>query len=303
MEKIAEFLGGIGPYLLFLPLGFWLSKKEWVPKKYITSPLIYVLMPVLVVNHVLEAEEDTIMVLPVMSFFLALLMNVPALLANKTFASEENPYLVKSSFSFFNVAFFGIPTVMALFGEQAVTSLITIYVGTALYGDLIGYYQVSKSKNGTKESIIKTLKVPFLYAFIIAVILKVLDVEPPEEAEPVTDVFSYIVSAAGMLIIGMNVSNLKIKGIDWKYLNKFMALRTVGGIIITAAILALEYAFVDKLDEEERQLLALIPLFPIAANITVFASFLGSKEKESGLLVLYSMAVSLVLICIAIQFF
>ncbi|WP_143959357.1 AEC family transporter [Litoribacter populi] len=303
MEKIAEFLGGIAPYLLFLPVGYWLSKKEWVPKKYITTPLIYLLMPVLVINHVLEAEENTIMVLPIMSFSLALLMNLPAMLANKTFATEENPYLVKSSFSFFNVAFFGIPTVLALFGEQGVTTLITIYVGTALYGDLIGYYQVSKSKNGTKESILKTLKVPFLYAFIIAVILKIFAVEPPDEVEPITDVFSYIVSAAGMMIIGMNVSNLKIKGIDWKYLNKFMVLRTVAGVAIMAGILVLEYTLFDILDEEDRQLLALIPLFPIAANITVFASFLGSKEKESGLLVLYSMAVSLILISIAIQFF
>jgi malate permease and related proteins len=303
MEKVLEFFGQLLPYLLFIPVGLWVSKKDWIPKSYVTTPLIYVLMPVLVINHVLEAEEQTILVLPVMAFLLAVSMNIPAWIAHKTFAKEENPFLLSSSFSFFNVAFFGIPTVMALYGQQGVTTLITIYIGTAFYGDIIGYYQISRSKNGMKESFKKTLQVPFLYAFIIAVVLRLIDFEAPDEVEPVADVFSHIVSAAGMMIIGMNVSDIRFKGIDWNYLTKFMALRSVFAIGIMVAIMAGEFFLVDMLGDEEREFLALIPLFPIAANVTVFASFLGSKEKESGLLILCSMGLSLILIPIVIQFF
>ncbi|KEO73655.1 AEC family transporter [Anditalea andensis] len=303
MEKILEFLGQIGPYLLFIPIGAWVDKKGWIKKDWITSPLIYILMPILVINHILEAEASTIIILPVMSFSLAAMMNLPALLANKTFAKDKNPYLVSSSFAFFNVAFFGIPTVLALYGQGGVTTLITIYVGTALYGDVIGYYQVSKTKNGTKDSLLKIIKVPFLYAFGLAVVLKIFEVELPGEAEPVTDVFSYIVSAAGMLIIGMNISDLKIKGLDWAYLWKFMGLRSLSAIFIMGIIMTVEYLWLDEIDSESREIMALIPLFPVAANVTVFASFLGSEEEESALLILLSMAISLVLIPIVIQFF
>ena len=303
MEKILEFFGQIGPYLLFIPIGIWVDKKGWIRKDWITTPLIYFLMPVLVINHVLKAEESTILILPIMSFTLAALMNLPALVATKTFAKEKNPHMVQSSFAFFNVAFFGIPTVLALYGQGGVTTLISIYVGTALYGDVIGYYQVSKSKNGTKESLLKIIKVPFLYAFGVAVLLKLIDVDVPEEIEPVTDVFSYIVSAAGMMIIGMNISDIKIKGLDWSYLWKFMTLRTLSAVAIMALIMAIEYFWLDEIDGENREIMALIPLFPVAANVTVFASFLGAEEEESALLILLSMAISLVLIPIVIQFF
>ncbi|HSJ69424.1 MAG TPA: hypothetical protein VK921_17215 [Anditalea sp.] len=303
MEKVLEFFGQIGPYLLFIPIGVWVDKKGWVKKDWVTFPLIYFLMPVLVINHVMKADPSTILILPVMSFCLAALMNLPALIATKTFASEKNPYMVQSSFAFFNVAFFGIPTVLALYGQGGVTTLISIYVGTALYGDVIGYYQVSKSKNGTKDSLLKIIKVPFLYAFGIAVILKVMEVEVPDEVEPVTDVFSYIVSAAGMMIIGMNISDIKIKGIDWSYLWKFMTLRTLSAVLIMGLIMAIEYFWLDEIDGESREIMALIPLFPVAANVTVFASFLGSEEEESALLIILSMAISLVLIPIVIQFF
>jgi len=303
MEQVLEFFGELIPYLLFIPIGMWVSKKNWIPKKIVTTPLIYLLMPVLVVNHVLEAEGQTILVLPAMGFLLAVLMNIPAWIAYKTFAKDENPFLVSSSFSFFNVAFFGIPTVLALYGQQGITTLITIYIGTAFYGDVIGYYHISRSQNGGKESLKKTLQVPFLYAFMLAVVLRWLQVEIPDAVDPVVDIFSYIVSAAGMMIIGMNVSDIQFKGIDWAYLGKFMALRTTFAIGLTVAIMAGEFFLLDMLGDEEREFMALIPLFPIAANVTVFASFLGSKEKESGLLILTSMALSLILIPIVIQLF
>jgi len=303
MEKVLEFFGQIGPYLLFIPIGVWVDKKGWIKKSWVTTPLIYVLMPVLVINHVLEADPTTILILPVMSFCLAAMMNLPAMWATRTFAKEKNPYMVQSSFAFFNVAFFGIPTVLALYGQGGVTTLISIYVGTALYGDVIGYFQVSKSEKGTKQSLLEIIQVPFLYAFGLAVILKFFEVEVPEEVEPVTNVFSYIVSAAGMMIIGMNISDLKIKGIEWAYLGKFMTLRTLSAIVIMAAIMAIEYFWLDELDSESREIMALIPLFPVAANVTVFASFLGAQEEESALVIILSMAISLILIPIVIQFF
>ena len=303
MEKILEFFGQIAPYLLFIPIGLLMDKKGWVSKNWVTTPLIYFLMPVLVINHVLEADSSTILILPVMSFSLAALMNLPALWATKTFAKDENPHMVKTSFAFFNVAFFGIPTVLALYGQAGVTTLISIYVGTALYGDVIGYYQVSRTKNGVKTSFLKIIQVPFLYAFALAVVLRFLDFEVPEEVEPVTEVFSYIVSAAGMMIIGMNITNIKFKGLDWLYLRKFMTLRVISAIVIAAIIMAIEYFWLNELDSESREIMALIPLFPVAANVTVFASFLKSKEEESALLIILSMAISLVLIPIVIQFF
>lgn len=303
MDVFLELYKSLFPYLLFIPLGYWVNKKEWVPKSWITKPLIYGFMPVLVINHILEADALKLIILPIISFLLAAAMILPARLAYKNITKADEPFLLESSFSFFNVAFFGIPVVTALFGEEGVTTLICIYVGTALYGNTIGYFQVAKSKFSTREAIGKIFKIPFLYVFLLALGLKFFEVETPDPLTPVVDVFSVVVSAGGMMMVGMNVLKVDFKALDKKYFTKILSLRMASAVLIMGLLLLLEYWLIDKLEEEDRQMLALIPFFPVAANVTVYASFLESKEEQSGLLVLLTVAISLIFVPLVAMWF
>jgi malate permease and related proteins len=303
MNTIIDFFSSITPYLLFIPLGYWITRKKAVPKSWLTIPLIYVMMPVLVIHHFLDADPLKLVILPVISFSIAILMLLPARLANKTFGKEYDPNLVRSVFSFFNVAFFGIPIVTALFGAQAITVLISIYIGTALYGDIIGYYLMARSRYSVKEAIGKVFQAPFIYAFTAALILKLTQLELPDEVESVTDVFSILVSAGGMYIIGSNISNLNFNNIDWKFANKIMGLRLLAALVLTAVFILAEFFILDLLSVDDRKMLVLLPLFPVAANVTVFASFFGSEEENSGILVLLTLGVSLILVPLVAMWF
>ena len=291
------------PYLCCIPIGYLISKREWIPKSWIHKPLLFVLLPILVIDHVLDAGFSNLVILAVISFLLAFLMIFPAMLVDKTVDNSGNINILKSGFSYFNVAFFGIPTVKSLFGDDAVTTLICIYVGTALYGNIIGYIQVAKSKFSTKQAIIEVLKVPFIYIIILALILKGFKVETPEAVKPVVDVMGTVVSVMGMLIIGMNLTNIKFKSLNWGYYSKVLGIRAISAILITAALMGLEYWLVDGLEKEQRQVMALIPLFPIAANLAVFASFLKSQEKQAALLIVFSMVISMILVPIGALIF
>tara|TARA_B100002049_G_scaffold35208_1_gene23045 strand:+ start:3495 stop:4409 length:915 start_codon:yes stop_codon:yes gene_type:complete len=284
------------PYLCCIPIGYLISKRDWIPKSWIHKPLLFVLLPILVIDHVLNAGFSNLVILAVISFLLAFLMIFPAILVNRSIDDSGDINILKSGFSYFNVAFFGIPTVKSLFGEDAVTTLICIYVGTALYGNIIGYIQVAKSKYSTKKAIIEVLKVPFIYIIILALILKAFKVETPEAVKPIVSVLGTIVSVMGMLIIGMNLTNIRFKSLNWGYYGKVLGVRAISAVIITAALMGLEYWLIDGLDKEQRQVMALIPLFPIAANLAVFSSFLKSQEKEAALLIVFSMVLSLILV-------
>ena len=225
-------------------------------------------------------------------------MILPAIWIYRKYDQKSDLNLLKSCFSFYIVAFFGIPTVQALFGDGSVTLLICIYVGTALFGDLIGYYQVARSGLGQKEAFKEVLKAPFLYAFTIAILLKVIGIPS------FPDVSGTIVSVAGMLIIGINASSVKFNSLDYTFLGRLNLTRLIAGIFIMGAFLTIEFFFLDIIKEEEaRHMLMLLPLFPVAANVTVFASFLGTKEKESAMLILTSILLSLILVPIMANFF
>ncbi|MDT0678105.1 AEC family transporter [Autumnicola musiva] len=302
MKIFIEIYSGLLPYLLCIPLGYFLKRKNVIAKRYIHKPLIFILIPLLLIDKVLETEFSSLIILSIMGFIVALIINIPASWVSKKYNGLDDP-LLKSGYSFFNVLFFGIPTVMAVFDQDAVTTLICIYLGTGLYGYTFGYTMVAKSKFGTRKSIQEALKVPFIYAFVLAIVLKILNYEIPEAASPVLDVLGVVVSVAGMTILGMNITGVKFKGLDVSYFSKVLGARSLSAIVITAAVLAIEYFFVDGLSSQEREVFTLLPLFPTAATLTVFASMLGSEEKDSAIFVCLSMLLSLILVPLAALFY
>lgn len=303
MDIFLKLYAQLLPVIAFIGVGYFLKKKFNLQAKYVTKPLIHVLLPILVLYNVSEASISKITTLPIITFILAMAMNLPAILAYKTIAKDSNPYLLKSSFAFFNVAFFGIPTITALFGPEGISTLICIYLGTALYGDTIGYYQVAHIKLSTKDAVKKVLKIPFLYVFIIAIGAKLMGVEVPKEVEPVMGPLGSAVSALGMMVIGLHLTKVEFRKLDFSFFSKVLGLRIVAAAFILGALVWAEYSFLGKLETIDYQMLALVPLFPVAANVTVFASFLKTEEEQSALLILLSLAASIILVPVAAQFF
>ncbi|WP_026628966.1 AEC family transporter [Dyadobacter alkalitolerans] len=302
METLLKLYGELFPVMAFIPAGYLISKKFDFNSDYISKPLINVLLPLLVFTNMLDAETSKLIVLPILTFLLALGMNFAAKLAQNKLASETDPLLLRSSFSFFNIAFFGIPTVTALFGEDKVSVLICIYLGSALYGDTIGYYQVAKTKYPAKKAFKEMLSIPFLYVFVGGIICKIAGLETPEFVKPALGVVSFAVSAAGMMIVGFQLASVDFKNIKIPYFSKLLGFRTLAAIIILGVI-AFAASFIAKdLEEEDYKMLALVPLFPIAANVTVFAAFLKADEEQSSILVFLSMLLSVVLVSAATFF-
>lgn len=302
MQIFLDLYSSLLPYLLCIPLGYFLKRKNIIPEKVIHIPLLFVLVPLLLIEHVLETKFSNLLILSVMSFTLALLMVLPAIGVYKKYDGLDNP-LLKSGFSFFNVLFFGIPVIESIFDKDAVTTLICIYVGTGFYGYTVGYTMVAKSKFGTKKSIKEAIKVPFIYALLLALGLKLLDYELPNAITPVLDVLGVAVTAGGMTILGMNINKINFKGVKIPYFSKVLGIRVISAIGIAAVLLLLEFLIIDELSRQERQIFALLSLFPIAATLTVFASLLKSEEKESALLIVFSMVISLLLVPVAALYF
>ncbi|MCE7064977.1 AEC family transporter [Dyadobacter sp. CY326] len=302
METLLKLYKELLPVMAFIPAGYFISKKFDFNSDYISKPLINVLLPLLVFTNMLDAESSKLMILPVLTFLLALGMNFVAIGAHNKLGSETDPLLLRSSFSFFNIAFFGIPTVTALFGEDKVSVLICIYLGSALYGDTIGYYQVAKTKLSSGEALKEMFKIPFLYVFVAGIICKIAGIETPEAVKPALKVVSFAVSAAGMMIVGFQLANVKFKNIKFGYFFKLLGVRTIAAALLMAVIAYGASLIAKKLEEEDFRMLALVPLFPIAANVTVFAAFLKADEEQSSILVFLSMMLSLVLVSVATLF-
>lgn len=303
MLIILELYKNLLPVIGFIGVGYLLRKKWKLKPASISTPLLYFLLPVLVLYNVSEAGTSKILVISVFTFLLALGMNLPAVLAHRTFAKKENPHVLKGSFTFFNVLFFGIPTVTTLFGQNAVNTLIMMFLGTAFYGNIISYYQVGKTRFSSKKAVKEVLKIPYVYVFMLAIAVKILGVEVPEGVAPVMEVLGWIVSALGMTIVGLNLPTIHFKQLPVLYFTKLLGFRAVAATIVAGLLMLAEHFFFQQLSKEDYQVLALLPFFPIAASISLFASFLETKQERFSLLVFFSIIFSLLIVPVATLFF
>jgi len=256
-----------------------------------------------VIDKVLAAETRQLMVIPPLMFAVAALMSIPAHRLAQRLGKDFDPKLLSASFSFFNVAFFGVPVSQALFGEVGASTVICAYIGSALYGDTIGYFLIARTKEGARKAATKALRVPIVYVVIGAIIAKLAGVTMPEAAKPVLSVAGTLVSVLGMAVIGLNLAETGRD--DWrpKLMTRILAVRQASGLILLGTALALEAALVGILTPRDRVIVGLVALFPIASNVTLFATLLDTNRKAAAVLVALSSVVSLMLVLLVVGLF
>ncbi|RIV21291.1 hypothetical protein DYU11_17940 [Fibrisoma montanum] len=300
MNVLPSLLTNVLPLYGFIIAGYVASRRFGLQSKPISKILLYVLIPLVIFDNILKAELSQLAIVAAIIFLLALLMTGPALLAGRYVDREMNQNLLSCSYSYFNIGWFGIPVVMALFGEEKMPLIISAYMGNVLYGDTIGYYLVSRSKDlPISDSVKNVLKIPAIYACIAAIIANIQGFELPKEIEPFTKGASWTLSALGMLIIGITLTEIEFKKVDYAKFGKLLGIRYVAAALLMGGLVLLESAVISQLEGDEQKLLLLIASFPIAANLVVFATFLDTETENASLLVSLSSLVSLVLVPVA----
>ena len=297
MDVLNELLTSVVPLYGFILIGYGASRWWGLKSKFISKILLYFLIPLVIFENILKAELDQFMVVAAMIFLLAALMNIPAQVANKYLKLDLNPNILRCSYAYFNVGWFGIPVVMALFGEEQMPLIISAYMGNVFYGDTMGYYLVSRSKDlPVSASVKNVLKIPAIYACVAAIVANLLGLELPDSLEPVMKGASWTLSALGMLIIGITLTKIKFKEVDYAQYGKLMAIRYGAAAVLMGALVLAEMGLLSQLEGDEQKLLLLIPTFPIAANLVVFATYLDVETENASLIVALSSLISLVLV-------
>lgn len=293
-------LGAIASHVLplygVLLFGWAIGKHTGGLARWISGLLVYALIPVLVLGNVQQAEVAQIAIITPLMFAVAAAMSLPAWWLSKRIGEDFDPRLLSASFSFFNVAFFGIPVVKALFGEAEISTVVCAYMGSALYGDTIGYYLIARSKVGGKRAATQALRVPLVYAMVAAIVLRVWEVPLPAVMDTVQPGVSLAVSVLGMGVVGLGLGQAGEGRTEPRLLAKILALRQVSAAVLLALALGIEALALGTLDRQDRIIVGLVALFPIAANITVFATLIDKNKREAAILIGASSAVSLILV-------
>lgn len=229
-------LHSILPTYLIVAGGFVLERTLHLDKRTLSRLAIYFLTPALVFTSLMKSEISplevgrilaSVAVVTVAMILLALgighLLHWP---------SRRIDALVLSV-AFINAGNLGLSVALFAFGEAGLGLATIYYVGTNLAVNTAGAFFAARGNGGARQALHKLLRLPGLYAFVLAIALRALHLSPPDLLMAPIELVSRATVPVMLIMLGVQLSQTRLTD-QLGGVSLAVALRLVGGAVVAA---------------------------------------------------------------------
>lgn len=196
------------PLLSFLT-GYWGVQYLKPIRPFLAALLARVLIPVLIIYNMVFYQEGSLWLIAFSFFcscvFFALFYFI---LKNK---------LRALCLSYLNGAWLGIPFALAVFGPQVTSTVVALYIGGSLFGNVCAVMAVSEARQDTRYILKNVLFSPPVVALSMAALLSFWDLSHWQQVPWIEILYQankVLVTFSGMCVLGMWLSNVRISRFD-----------------------------------------------------------------------------------------
>ncbi len=272
--------------ITFVALGALCARRLAIDPRPIATLLIYVIAPLTVFRGLVlgaPSPSDLGLTLGLFSLASSICLLVRPLAA-KFFPPQEAALLAFSSGTG-NTGYFGLPVAMLLLPPEGVTQYLFCLLGITLYEFTLGFYVSARGQFSMRQSLVKIVRLPLIYAFLAALLVGTLGLEVPGAVMEGLDYFKYSYTVLGMMIIGMTLGGVSLREVDARFILAATALRFVmwpllslGSVMLLGSLFAL--------DPVLARVLLLLGVVPMAANVVVLAIELNIQPAKGAIAVM-----------------
>ncbi len=256
----------------------------------------YVFVPALLFIKIISTnislnEMVSVVIFSVIHF--ALLLFISILLFSLIFFRENRNTLILGTI-LTNVGNYGIPLVLFAFGESYLDILAVLIMIQNILTFTLGPYLLKKEGRNIKELLKEFLKIPSLYAIIIALFFNAYDIKLiPLIENPLTIIADGLISMA-LITLGIQLSRIKMKK-NLREISSVVILR-----LVISPLLALAVALLLGLSELLSVVLIIASGFPSAVNSYILALEYDNNFELASQLIFWSTILSAISIPILI---
>lgn len=237
---IETLLSLLGIYL-FIAVGFgakW-TFKEKIDDRTITLLSVYFLQIFLTFWGLLKRPIDTNLLLAPSVYLaitlMALLLMIP--LAKLLFRDTKERSIATVAVLIGNTGNLGIPLGIALFGEQSVPYLTLINLVNVFVVYTIGVFYYSRGEFSLRDSLMNILKLPVLWAAMVAIALNLSGYHPSEAVDKTLMMGAYASMTMQLVLFGIYLYGIKFKEINkrltlWISTTKFILIPALAWIVL-----------------------------------------------------------------------
>lgn len=196
------------PLLSFL-IGYWGVQYLKPIRPFLAALLARVLIPVLIIYNMVFYQEGSLWLIA-FSFFCSCLFFA-------LFYFTLKNKLRALCLSYLNGAWLGIPFALAVFGPQATSTVVALYIGGSLFGNVCAVMAVSEARQDTRYILKNVLFSPPVVALSMAALLSFWDLNHWQQVAWVEILYQankVLVTFSGMCVLGMWLSNVRISRFD-----------------------------------------------------------------------------------------
>ncbi|QIO06522.1 AEC family transporter [Acinetobacter shaoyimingii] len=278
-------------------IGWLLGKNLKLDAKGISALLIYVISPFVIFYAIVQSPANwTYLKYSFVAFVMASTMAMFAMLFAKRIWHDGRINLFGFAGGTGNTGYFALPLVLAIFNENQIAIAIFIIIGITLYEFTIGYFMTAIGAMNMKESLIKVLKLPLIYAATLGIIFKFYQIPIDDIAASFLANFKGAYSVLGMMCIGITIAQFSKLAVDWT----FAILSSFWKQAVYPCIALLIFAWLWPVNKETLQVIALMAATPMAANVVIISTNLDLHPEKAASAVMLSTLLALLSIPVAL---
>ena len=254
---------------IFIVLGFMskMSFKEQIDDKTITLINVYFLQVFLTFWGLLIRPIDiNLLYAPSIYFVIIMLVLIlSALLAKKLFADKKEYSIATVAAIIGNTGNLGIPINIAIFGEESIPYTTVVNLVNVFFVYTFGVFYYSRGSFDAKTSLINIVKLPVLWAAIVAIVLSINHYEPSKVILNTLMMGAYASMTMQLFLFGIYLYGTKINEISKTLTLWVMSIKFILFPLITFVIL-----YFIELDKMIKGIIFIEIMMPLAvANVNL----------------------------------
>jgi predicted permease len=282
-------VGRVLPLYFLIGLGFLAGRVLRARKETVASLLIYVIAPFVIFHGAARTRlTPGILALPLFFFSLCSALSVAFLALASRIWSDARRNIVAFSAGTGNAGYFGLPLALALFDADAFGVVISSVLGFVLYENSVGFYITAMGRYSRRESLIRVLRLPTLYAYLSGILINVSGLPLGASYVSMAASFRGAYVVLGMMSIGLGIADMRRFELDYGFIGLTFAAKFFAWPLVAGSLVSLDSAFLNCYGHRTHQIIILLSIVPMAANMVAVATALRTEPEKSALAVLLS---------------
>ncbi len=292
------------PLYITIVLGYIMVNFFQAKRESMASLLIYIIGPVVVFIASYKVQLNlAIATLPILLFALSSFLALISLRFTKNIFQDNTKNILAFSAGTGNTGYFGIPLAIMLLNEDLANIYIFTVLASLLYESTVGFFVVAKGHYNIKQSLIKIVKLPSIYALGLGLICNISKVEFSTDLLNYLDYFKGAYAILGMMMIGMGLKGLANFGIDKAFMGLAFSIKFIIYPFIVLFIIWIDSTYFMFFTSGLYKVMFIFAIVPMAGNTVAIASLLNVHPEKASLAVVLSTFISIFTIPIMVVMF